>query len=610
LRLPRLSLRGKLLASSLLLIGLTAIGSLLALDHLRSVERSGIALHETAYKPTTAALEVQVHVKNLTINNLNFQLLVGKLGAIKAKQTPAFTAINDSTAAEVKALATLVPTLRTAPPALRPQAEAIAQGITNYNTALAAAHAATKPADIARTVKALAAVPPAIQASTSKFTAASDRQAQAAENSIRSSYKNGRTTVIVALLLTLLAGLAVSLRVSALVRRGVKDILTALTSLRDHDTAALRKGLDAVAHGDLTHPAESQTQSIAPRSQDEIGEIATMVEQIRVDTATSVASYNASLDGLGSMIGRVSVSATTLSAASEQMAVTSRESGRAVHEIASAVEDVATGAERQVQSIDGARRLTTDMVRATQSSSRTAGETAKAADAARDLAVEGAEAVRQATDAMAAVRDASTQATGAIRGLGAKSEQIGGIVDAITAIAGQTNLLALNAAIEAARAGEQGRGFAVVAEEVRKLAEESQTAAASIAALIKEIQAETARAVEVVELGAARTDQGTQTVASARAVFERITDQVAEMSTRVGEIAESVELLSTTSSRMDAEIGEVAAISEETSAATEEVSASTQETSAATQQIAASADTLVHTAVELSRLVGEFKLPA
>ena len=65
----------------------------------------------------------------------------------------------------------------------------------------------------------------------------------------------------------------------------------------------------------------------------------------------------------------------------------------------------------------------------------------------------------------------------AIRALGARSEQIGGIVETITGIAEQTNLLALNAAIEAARAGEQGRGFAVVAEEVRKLAEESQSAA-------------------------------------------------------------------------------------------------------------------------------------
>jgi methyl-accepting chemotaxis protein len=120
---------------------------------------------------------------------------------------------------------------------------------------------------------------------------------------------------------------------------------------------------------------------------------------------------------------------------------------------------------------------------------------------------------------MGAVRDNSVHATEAIRELGAKSEQIEGIVATITGIAEQTNLLALNAAIEAARAGEQGRGFAVVAEEVRKLAEESQSAAASIAGLIGEIQGETAKAVDVVEAGARQTEDGVATVDEAREAF-------------------------------------------------------------------------------------------
>jgi methyl-accepting chemotaxis protein len=311
---------------------------------------------------------------------------------------------------------------------------------------------------------------------------------------------------------------------------------------------------------------------------------------------------------LRELVERLARSASALGTASREMAQSSGETGRAVDDIARAVSDVAVGAERQVQAIASARAGVSAMGQSVEAGTDGARESAVAAAQAADAARDGAGAVAAATEAMASVRASSQDVTAAIRALGDKSTQIGSIVGTIGGIAEQTNLLALNAAIEAARAGEQGRGFAVVAEEVRKLAEESQTAAGSIGSLIADIQAETARAVEVVEDGAQRTAQGAAVVDEARVAFERIGDGVRDMDARVAGIAAAVEEIAVASRRMEHDMEEVGAVAEQSSATSEEVSASTQQTSASTQQIAAAAQELADTAQELEQLVGRFTL--
>jgi methyl-accepting chemotaxis protein len=421
-----------------------------------------------------------------------------------------------------------------------------------------------------------------IMAPIAKFQTLMNGRAAAAVAEARTA--TGRAMTLLAILAALVAvGMgAVLWFLRRGARRGLAPVLDRLGMLQQHCLTDLRTGLEAAARGDLTIEIVPKTPPIENIADDELGRTAATVNEIRNSAAASVEAYNAMRLELSQLIGTVAQTSTQLGASSQQMASTSEEAGRAVTEIASAVGDVAQGAERQVRMVESAK-VSTD-------------ETERATHEARQVSAEGVVAVRQATEAMEAVRDASGSVTTVIRGLAGKSEQIGGIVETITGIAGQTNLLALNAAIEAARAGEQGRGFAVVAEEVRKLAEESQHAAASIASLIEEIQAETQKAVEVVEDGARRTADGAAIVEQAREAFERIGQTVEDVTSRVQQIAGAMT--------------EVAAVAEQSSASTEEVSASTEQTSASTQEIAASAQELARTAEELSGLVGRFKVAA
>ncbi len=91
------------------------------------------------------------------------------------------------------------------------------------------------------------------------------------------------------------------------------------------------------------------------------------------------------------------------------------------------------------------------------------------------------------TDDLGVLTDVSKHSVEAVEGMSSRAEEISSILALIRGIAEQTNLLALNAAIEAARAGEQGRGFAVVADEVRGLADKTQSAIAETNEVIKSL---------------------------------------------------------------------------------------------------------------------------
>jgi methyl-accepting chemotaxis protein len=181
-----------------------------------------------------------------------------------------------------------------------------------------------------------------------------------------------------------------------------------------------------------------------------------------------------------------------------------------------------------------------------------------------------------------------------IENLRTSAEAIGSISNVINDIADQTNLLALNAAIEAARAGEHGRGFAVVADEVRKLAEKTQSSTKEIDNMIAALQREMQGIVENFSETTKKSEKGKEIAVVIGSSIGRITEHTTVTSDMITQIAAAAEQQSSSSSEITCKVSNINEISHKN---TEDLG-----------EINSSANELNNVVTELKRAVSVFKI--
>ncbi|MNK39039.1 Methyl-accepting chemotaxis protein McpB [compost metagenome] len=349
----------------------------------------------------------------------------------------------------------------------------------------------------------------------------------------------------------------------------------------------LQKETESVSRGDLT-------TDVVVMHNDEIGDLAE--------------NFSIMVQNLRDMIFHVQETTNNVSTSAEALSAGAEQTTLAIEHVTITIQEVASGSERQLQSVETGSEGVEDMTGQVFNMSDNLKDVTSKMGQTIQAAEDGNTSVISVVEKIENISQTVEELGGVIKTLSGHTEHIGGIVGVITGIARQTNLLALNASIEAARAGEHGRGFAVVAEEVRKLASDSEQSAHQIGELIEGIQGEVKRAIASMDNAVKRVEEGILAVDSTGRSFSRIRKAVKEVARKVDEVNEAAVQLADGAGTVNASITEIRRISEESAGNTQTISAAAEEQLASVEEIASSSADLSRMADQLQELVGKFKI--
>ena len=332
------------------------------------------------------------------------------------------------------------------------------------------------------------------------------------------------------------------------------------------------------------------------------------VEKDRTEIGTMSDAETTLHHSIRELMEKISETTAYVASASEELTASAGQAADASEMVAESCTNVAGSCNDQMAVVTDANDEVATFAVNMDEFSSTIDSFGEAINSTNQAASTGGAEIQKAVVQMQKIQESVSATSEVVSSLGSQLQTIGSIVDTISDIAEQTNLLSLNASIEAARAGEAGKGFAVVADEIRKLADESNDAAAQITELINSIQARSDEAVTSMVQGLSIVESGSEVVSQSGATFNEIVNMVSNVSQQAQRMEQIVGDLASGTDRIKSHIEEIDSMSRSVAEETGNVSAASEEQTASAHEIAEASDRLAQTAQELQAFVQRFEL--
>ena len=330
------------------------------------------------------------------------------------------------------------------------------------------------------------------------------------------------------------------------------------------------------------------------KSKDEVGQMAQAMERLRRRLQEIINGIQRSSEVTSSSSQQLSATVQQLSASLNTVAGNMGKLQQATTDNAATMEEITASIEEFSATADSNAQNAQKMLEKSEAITKELEQTTETIKQSREKTQQAEEINRKTQESLKKLEELAANITS--------------ITETISSIAEQTNLLALNAAIEAARAGESGKGFAVVADEIRKLAEESKTAAEKIGEILGSIRSEIDSTAQYMEESVEATRVVTLTVEQVLRSFEVVDRVVRALQEVVESVAASAEEQGATAQEMASAVNKLNELIQNASQATEEINSAIQEANAALEEISASSEELSDTAQELSNALNYFKV--